>query len=107
MKVLVTAPMPGRRTPSLPLAGWMRLSCLFIVVDSPEVQHDYEIEGAADRRGPEELVHHVHEGQDDEKVDEVALGERVLDAGQLGLEAAARGLLDDSRLGADRAVAAA
>ncbi len=62
----------------MPLAGWMRLSCLFILIDSPEIQHNDKVEASADRGGPEELVHHVDESEDDQQVNEVALGERVL-----------------------------
>src|SRR5271155_4520658 len=92
MKVLVTAPMPGSRTPSLPLADGMRLSRLFMFVDSPEIQHDPEKEKAADRGGPKELVDAVHRREQDEEIDEVALRERVLEARELGFESAAGGL---------------
>src|SRR5690348_6571842 len=92
MKVLETAPMPGSRIPSLPLAGGIRLSCLFIFVDSPEIQHDSKIEEPADRGGPQELVDAVHHGEEDEEVDEVALGERVLQLRELGLSVGDAGL---------------
>src|SRR3569832_315899 len=99
MKVLETAPMPGSRIPSLPLAGGIRLSCLFMFVDSPEIQHDSKKEKPADRGGPEELVDAVHHREEDEQVDEVALRERVLQPRQLGLEAGRRRLVGGARHG--------
>src|ERR1035437_6697970 len=92
MKVLVTAPMPGSRTPSLPLAGGMRLSCLFMFVASPEIQHDAEIKKAAERGGQKEFINAVHQREQDEQIDEVALRERVREAREPGFKASARGL---------------